>query len=131
METGRHFAVKTLDLTKMKGDPEKRRREVLSFFFVFFFFFFFFPFFFFFFVCFSVCVCVCFFFSLSLCFYTFFCFFSSFSIGGSLSTLIQKFGKLPVNLIRKYTRDALNGLLYLHSEKYIHRGLFVFVFFFF
>ncbi|CUG91574.1 protein kinase, putative [Bodo saltans] len=40
--------------------------------------------------------------------------------GGSLGDLLQRFGKLPMNTVAKYLRDALMGLLYLHNNRVVH-----------
>ena len=42
--------------------------------------------------------------------------------GGSIAKMIEDFGKFPVSLIRKYTKQILEGLEYLHSNDVIHRG---------
>ena len=43
--------------------------------------------------------------------------------GGSISSLIQKFGKLDENLIKKFTQQILFGLQYLHKNKIVHRDI--------
>lgn len=45
-------------------------------------------------------------------------------LGGSIAKLIDDFGKFPEPLIRKYTKQILEGLEYLHSHDVIHRGNF-------
>ncbi len=41
--------------------------------------------------------------------------------GGSLADLVQRFGQLDEAVIRKYTREVLEGLAYLHAlVKNIH-----------
>ena len=37
--------------------------------------------------------------------------------------MISKFGKLNDNVIRKYTKEILEGLEYLHYHKVIHRDI--------
>ena len=48
--------------------------------------------------------------------------FLEFVAGGSIASLIGKFGKLNENLIRLYTKQILEGLEYLHFNKVLHRG---------
>ncbi len=43
--------------------------------------------------------------------------------GGSLSSLLAKFGFFPESVIRIYTRQILCGLEYLHRHNIIHRGI--------
>tara|TARA_B110000208_G_scaffold190302_1_gene253879 strand:- start:2188 stop:3252 length:1065 start_codon:yes stop_codon:yes gene_type:complete len=43
--------------------------------------------------------------------------------GGSLRSIIDKFGPLQESVIRRYTRQVLDGLAYLHSKRIIHRDI--------
>ncbi|CBH13756.1 protein kinase, putative [Trypanosoma brucei gambiense DAL972] len=51
------------------------------------------------------------------------CMFMEYIGGGSLSALVKKFKPLPPNVIRRWTRQLLCGLLYLHSQRIIHRDI--------
>ena len=42
---------------------------------------------------------------------------------GSLSSFLSRWGKLKEELVRKYTRQLLLGLEYLHSQNIMHRDL--------
>lgn len=42
---------------------------------------------------------------------------------GSIKTVLQKFGPYGLGLARKYTRQILEGLEFLHSEKIVHRDV--------
>lgn len=43
--------------------------------------------------------------------------------GGSIASLVTKFGSLPEPVIRVYTRQILTGLEYLHAHGIIHRDI--------
>eukprot|EP01080_Neovahlkampfia_damariscottae_P001231 gene1231-11321_t len=43
--------------------------------------------------------------------------------GGSIFSLIQKFGRLDEKLIKKFTQQILLGLQYLHKNKIVHRDI--------
>ena len=43
-------------------------------------------------------------------------------VGGTIASVIQKYGKLNETLIKVYTRQILEGLEYLHARNVIHRG---------
>eukprot|EP00906_Rhabdomonas_costata_P003378 RCo005164 len=43
--------------------------------------------------------------------------------GGSLATVLQKFGPLPEPVVRKYTLQIVQGLWYLHQQQIVHRDL--------
>lgn len=42
---------------------------------------------------------------------------------GSLQTLINKHGRMVVTVIQKFAKEMLNGLVYLHEKKIIHRDI--------
>ena len=42
---------------------------------------------------------------------------------GSLTTVLKKFGSFPENLISRYMRQVLEGLMYLHHQGTIHRDI--------
>lgn len=44
--------------------------------------------------------------------------------GGSISSMLNKFGKFDEKLVCKYTQQILEGLNYLHSLGIIHRYYF-------
>lgn len=43
--------------------------------------------------------------------------------GGTIATVLERFGKMNEKLIRIYTRQVLSGLEYLHSRQIIHRDI--------
>uniref|UniRef100_A0A6B2LDW5 Protein kinase domain-containing protein n=1 Tax=Arcella intermedia TaxID=1963864 RepID=A0A6B2LDW5_9EUKA len=43
--------------------------------------------------------------------------------GGSIASIIKRFGKINEILTRKYTKQILNGLKYLHDRRIIHRDI--------
>lgn len=43
--------------------------------------------------------------------------------GGSLASLVSKFGALAENVVRVYAAQILEGLAYLHSHKILHRDI--------
>lgn len=43
--------------------------------------------------------------------------------GGSILSLTKKFGHLPENIIRLYTTQILEGLVYLHKHNIVHRDI--------
>jgi len=43
--------------------------------------------------------------------------------GGSLATMLKQFGRFPMHTLANYSRQALQGLDYLHSENVIHRDI--------
>ena len=45
------------------------------------------------------------------------------TLGGSLLAIVNKFGALPEEATRRYTRQILAGLEYLHFNSVIHRDI--------
>ncbi|XP_019094884.1 PREDICTED: mitogen-activated protein kinase kinase kinase ANP1 [Camelina sativa] len=43
--------------------------------------------------------------------------------GGSISSLLEKFGPFPESVVRTYTRQLLLGLEYLHNHAIMHRDI--------
>ena len=43
--------------------------------------------------------------------------------GGSLTSIVKKFKPLPPQVIRSWTKQLLTGLLYLHTQRVIHRDI--------
>ena len=43
--------------------------------------------------------------------------------GGSIASLVQRFGKFEEPVIRVYTRQILIGLSYLHAQRVVHRDI--------
>jgi len=41
--------------------------------------------------------------------------------GGSISKILQNFGSLQESVYKKYTRQVLEGVKYLHDRKVVHR----------
>jgi len=51
-----------------------------------------------------------------------FCIFLELCVGGSLQKMIEDYNCLNENLIKKYIKQILEGLEYLHANNVIHRG---------
>jgi serine/threonine protein kinase len=51
------------------------------------------------------------------------CMFMEYVAGGSVSSLVKKFKPLPMEVVRNWTKQLLKGLLYLHSQRVIHRDI--------
>ncbi|XP_068209828.1 mitogen-activated protein kinase kinase kinase 1-like [Palaemon carinicauda] len=49
--------------------------------------------------------------------------FTEWMAGGSVATMLDKYGKFSEHVILKYTRQVLAGLAYLHDNKILHRDL--------
>eukprot|EP00250_Pteridium_aquilinum_P005821 c15855_g1_i1 orf=395-2476(+) len=49
--------------------------------------------------------------------------FLEFVPGGSISSLLGKFGSFPESVVRMYTRQLLQGLEYLHKNNIMHRDI--------
>lgn len=49
--------------------------------------------------------------------------FLEFMPSGSIKAVLNKFGPYGVGLVRKYTRQILEGLDFLHAEKIVHRDV--------
>ncbi|KAJ9454576.1 Mitogen-activated protein kinase kinase kinase YODA [Diplonema papillatum] len=43
--------------------------------------------------------------------------------GGSLADVVKEFNELPISSIRRYTRDIVTGLTFLHENGIVHRDL--------
>jgi mitogen-activated protein kinase kinase kinase len=43
--------------------------------------------------------------------------------GGTLADCTRKYGKFPENMVASFTRQIMQGLVYLHSEGILHRDL--------
>lgn len=48
---------------------------------------------------------------------------SSLRIGGTISSLLDKYGPFNENLIKVYTKQILEGLEYLHVRNTVHRDI--------
>lgn len=44
-------------------------------------------------------------------------------IGGSLASIIKKFGSFPESLVAIYIKQVLIGLDYLHAQGVVHRDI--------
>lgn len=49
--------------------------------------------------------------------------FMEYMTGGSVREQILNYGALPESLTKKYTRQILEGLVYLHKNRFIHRDI--------
>lgn len=49
--------------------------------------------------------------------------FMEFVPGGSISSIINRFGPLPEIVFHKYTKQILQGVAYLHEKRVIHRDI--------
>uniref|UniRef100_A0A8C6YPZ6 Mitogen-activated protein kinase kinase kinase 19 n=1 Tax=Nothoprocta perdicaria TaxID=30464 RepID=A0A8C6YPZ6_NOTPE len=49
--------------------------------------------------------------------------FMEFVPGGSISSIINRFGPLPETVLCKYTKQILQGVAYLHSNCVVHRDI--------
>jgi len=46
---------------------------------------------------------------------------------GSISSMLEQFGPLEENVIKKFTKQVVQGLIYLHEKGVIHRDIKVMV----
>merc|ERR1740130_665653 len=53
----------------------------------------------------------------------FLCIFLEYVPGGSISSLLGEFGPFSEDMIRRYTRQILRGVDYLHRRKILHRDI--------
>ncbi|KAG5177631.1 kinase-like domain-containing protein, partial [Tribonema minus] len=51
------------------------------------------------------------------------CIFQEWVPGGSVSSLLRRFGPFSEDMTRRYTRQALRGLTYLHQHQVVHRDI--------
>ena len=51
------------------------------------------------------------------------CLFMELCPGGSISTVLSSFGRLSINVVRRYTHQILSGLDYLHRHSIVHRDI--------
>lgn len=51
------------------------------------------------------------------------CIFLEYVPGGSVSSMLSEFGAFPESLIRRYTKQILRGVWYLHSRNIVHRDI--------
>jgi len=49
--------------------------------------------------------------------------FLEYCIGGSIAKMLDDYSFFTENVIRKYTKQILEGLEYLHAHNVIHRGI--------
>eukprot|EP01128_Nolandella_sp_AFSM9_P005445 TRINITY_DN2623_c0_g1_i1.p1 TRINITY_DN2623_c0_g1~~TRINITY_DN2623_c0_g1_i1.p1 ORF type:complete len:494 (-),score=74.08 TRINITY_DN2623_c0_g1_i1:115-1407(-) len=49
--------------------------------------------------------------------------FQEYVSGGSVASILTRFGHIPENIIRKYTYQLLTGLSFLHQNRIIHRAI--------
>merc|ERR1712224_366191 len=49
--------------------------------------------------------------------------FLEFMPSGSISALLKKFGPYGIGLVKKYARQILEGLSFLHAKKIVHRDV--------
>ncbi|XP_054134157.1 mitogen-activated protein kinase kinase kinase 19 [Melozone crissalis] len=49
--------------------------------------------------------------------------FMEFVPGGSISSILNRFGPLPEVVLRKYTKQILQGVAYLHDNRVVHRDI--------
>lgn len=52
-----------------------------------------------------------------------FCIYLEYMSGGSICSIYQKYGTLKESIIKAYTRQILDGLVYLHDNKVAHCDL--------
>ena len=43
--------------------------------------------------------------------------------GGSLSRIVSIFGALPLQIVRRFAKDIVTGLSFLHDKKVVHRDI--------
>ena len=49
--------------------------------------------------------------------------FRSFSLGGSITNLLGKYGAFDEKIVISYSRQLLQGVAYLHQNQVIHRDI--------
>jgi len=49
--------------------------------------------------------------------------FQEFVPGGSIASVLHRFGPIPEKVVRKYTKQILTGLEFLHTHQIIHRAI--------